>query len=87
MRHDIILIGPIPSPELKQSLRILDERTGYTAVMGFNINRHFLTHHSNQELATITVYTGGHTPEQTCGEILRITGTHGTAGAELDSPV
>jgi shikimate kinase len=77
----------LPSPELEQSLRILDARTGYTADMGFNINRHFLTHYSNQELATITVYTGGRTPEQTCGEILRITGTHGAAAAELDSPV
>lgn len=61
----------LPSPDVEESMRILDERTGYRPEMGFNINRHFVTHHSNGDLATLTVYTQGHTPDDMCDEILR----------------
>jgi hypothetical protein len=33
-------------------------------------NARFLHHHSYYDLATITVYTKGKTPEETCEEIL-----------------
>ncbi len=61
----------LPSPDVEESMNMLDERTGYAPDTGFNINHHFATHHSNHDLATLTVYTQGGTPDETCDEILR----------------
>jgi hypothetical protein len=79
MRPDIVLIGPMGT-----GMRILDQRTVYTPEAGFNINRHFLEHHSNRDLATITVYTEGRTPDRVCDEILRHVGVReGQAGVNV----
>ncbi len=56
----------LPSPDPEQSVRILTER-GEKRV---HLNRHFIAHHSNYDLATHTVYTEGQTPAGTCHEIL-----------------
>lgn len=57
----------LPSPDKDESYRILNERYGEE----FPINKHFLTHHSNYDLATLTVYNKDQTPEQTVEEILQ----------------
>lgn len=61
---NVVLLLPCPAPE--KSLRILTER-GEEKVQ---LNRHFIAHHSNYDLATHTVYTEGQTPTGTCHEIL-----------------
>jgi hypothetical protein len=52
-------------------VRILAERDEHPPRdLYFDINAHFLRHHSYYNLAKITVYTKGRTPEETCQEIL-----------------
>lgn len=65
----------LPSPDLDESLRILNTRIpaevppeNYELFIG--LNEHFLRHRSNFELAKITVYTRDKTPEETCDEII-----------------
>ena len=66
---NVVLV--LPSPDIEESLRILPERdTNPPADLTFDINAHFLRHHTYYDLARITVYTRGKTPEETCQEIL-----------------
>lgn len=58
----------LPSPDLKESIRILHLGNGES--IGFDVNAHFVTHHSNHDLAKIVVCTHGKTPEQTRDDIL-----------------
>ncbi|HLV80798.1 MAG TPA: shikimate kinase [Chthonomonadaceae bacterium] len=58
-----------PSPDVDESVRILEER-GFIRIDGAEINDHFVRHHSNHDLAKYVFYTQGKTPEQTCDEIL-----------------
>lgn len=61
----------LPSPDLDESVRLLRERHGGPIVdHDLDFDEHFVKHHSNHDLATITVYTRDKTPEQTCEEIL-----------------
>jgi shikimate kinase len=60
----------LPSPDLEESVQILNEHTGYLPEHGFNINEHFIKHPSNYHLAKFTVYTKTKTVEDTCDEIL-----------------
>ncbi|NJL45574.1 MAG: hypothetical protein HC922_07275 [Leptolyngbyaceae cyanobacterium SM2_3_12] len=60
----------LPSPDLEESLQILNQRQGYVSDGNFNINEHFLRHPSNYELAKFMVYTKGKTPAETCRELL-----------------
>lgn len=60
----------LPSPDLNESINILNERDEFLREMKPNINEHFIKHHSNYDLAKYTVYTKGKTPEETCTEIL-----------------
>jgi shikimate kinase len=66
----VILI--LPSPEKEKSVKILNERTGGVVSEGFDFHEHFVTHHSNYDLAKHIVYTEGKTPEETCAEIVEI---------------
>jgi adenylate kinase family enzyme len=57
-----------------ESVQILRERV---AALGFDpdgdmmaMNSRFLQHHSNRDLATLTVYTDWQTPEQTCTSLI-----------------
>ena len=59
----------LPFPDRAESLRFLDERTGWGGKER-NINRNLLSHRSNYELATLTVYTANRTPDDIADEIL-----------------
>jgi shikimate kinase len=61
----------LPSPDFDESLLILKERdSNPPADLTMDLNTRFLRHHSYYDLARITVYTRGKTPEETCEEIL-----------------
>jgi len=60
----------LPSPDLDESINILNEREEFLREMKLNINEHFIKHHSNYVLAKYTVYTKEKTPKETCAEIL-----------------
>ena len=64
--HVILLI---PSPDLDESVQILNAGNKYTDEQR-EVNEHFIRHHSNYDLAKYTVYTKDKTPEETCDEIL-----------------
>jgi len=66
----VILI--LPSPDKEKSVKILNERTGGVVSEGFDFHEHFVTHHSNYDLAKHIIYTEGKTPEETCAEIVEI---------------
>jgi shikimate kinase len=62
----------LPSPDLDESVRVLRERRGSPIIdHGLDFDEHFVKHHSNHDLATLTVYTKDQTPDQTCDEIQR----------------
>jgi shikimate kinase len=69
---NVILL--LPSPDIAESLKILADRQRSddpkvrADVAG--LNEHFLNHHSNYELAKMTVYTKDKLPEETCDEIM-----------------
>ena len=72
--HQVIYI--LPSPNIEESMQVLKDRV---AAIGFDpegditkVNRTFLEHHSNYDLATITVYTKDKTPEETCQQIIEL---------------
>jgi hypothetical protein len=65
----------LPSPDLDESIRILDRRNDYVPDGSFNINEHFVRHPSNYKLAKFTIYTKGKTVAETGNEILSLTGT------------
>ena len=69
---NVILV--LPSPDLATSLAELRERRPFLRKITPDMNEHFLTHRSNYELAKLTVYTSGRTPEDTCTEILQRVG-------------
>jgi shikimate kinase len=61
----------LPSPGLEESIRVLHNRNGGGPPPGeFDLNSHFVRHHSNYDLAKIVVYTEGTTPEETRDSIL-----------------
>jgi shikimate kinase/tetratricopeptide (TPR) repeat protein len=62
----------LPSPDLDESVRLLRERTGMRPAEGGRLDfvEHFVRHHSNHDLATLTLYTHGKSPEETAEELL-----------------
>lgn len=73
--ENVILI--LPSPDLAESARILQERFEkdhdiYLVTEDFNIFEYFTSHPSNERLAKHIVYTKDKSPEQTCDEILQL---------------
>jgi shikimate kinase len=66
--ENVVLL--LPSPDLDESVRLLNERTGGCVSEGFDFCDHFVRHHSNHDLAKIVVYTHGKTPQETRDEIL-----------------
>lgn len=69
---NIVLL--LPSPNVEETVAILNERNEFLRTMQPNINEHFIQHHSNYDLAKFIVYTQGKTPEATCAEIMRLVG-------------
>jgi hypothetical protein len=65
--HIILLL---PSPDLDESVQILNSRDNSIPIEQREINEHFVRHHSNYDLAKHVVYTKGKTPEETCDDIL-----------------
>lgn len=66
-KHVILLL---PSPDMEEAILIGRERSGGFVSKGFDFDAHFTRHHSNYDLAKITVYTKGKTPQETCEEVL-----------------
>lgn len=66
----------LPSADLDESSFILRERAKDIPVFhdeyNFDMNEHFLRHHSNFDLAKIIVYTKGKSSEQSRDEILNL---------------
>ena len=65
--HVVLLL---PSPDRERSLSILKRRTWNGVAGGFDFQAYFLQHPSNYRLATMTIYTEGSTPDQSCAEII-----------------
>lgn len=65
---NVILL--LPSPDLDESVQILNARNSSATAEQREVNEHFIRHHSNYDLAKHIVYTKGKTPEETCDEIL-----------------
>jgi shikimate kinase len=65
---NVVLLLPSPDPEV--SIRVLHTRNGGPPSGGFDLNSHFIRHHSNHDLAKIVVYTKAKTPEETRDSIL-----------------
>lgn len=65
---NVVLV--LPSPDPAESLRVLKGRVWDGVAGGFDFQAHFVHHPSNRRLATLTVYTEGKTPAETCDEIL-----------------
>jgi len=64
---DVVLLRP--TEDDTESVEII-QRQRSDFVNGKEMNEHFLTHHSNSDLAKYTFYTKGNSPEQTADEIL-----------------
>jgi len=64
----IVLLLPLPDKE--ESLHILKHRTWDGVAGGFDFQEYFVRHPSNYRLATMTIYTEGKKPEETCAEIV-----------------
>ena len=61
----------LPSADKDESVQILNERAGRDGPPDdFDINEHFVRHHSNYDLAKVIAYTKGKSPEETRDEIL-----------------
>jgi shikimate kinase len=67
---NVVLV--LPSPDPNESIRELRERNNKNLGREFDLNAHFVTHHSNYDLAKHVVYTAGKEPEETRDEILSL---------------
>ncbi len=76
--HTVVLL--IPSPNIDESVEIIGQRLHtkephlsmeFVQVVS-EINRFFLEHRSNTDLATMTIYTKDKTPEETSREIIEL---------------
>jgi ABC-type arginine transport system ATPase subunit len=70
--HVVLLL---PAPDSQRSIQILRARSEVEqgwgwAVDGYDFIAHWVADPGNAELATVTVYTDGRTPAETCAEIL-----------------
>ena len=68
--ENVVLL--LPSASLEESGRILRQGKWDGMAGDFDLNGHFLKHHSNFDLAKHTAYTIGKTPEETRDEVLRM---------------
>lgn len=86
--QNIILL--LPTEDLDRSVSLLKERTinqrNTDWIMeGYDFIEHWVKDDCNHDLATITVYTDGKTPEQTCAEILKAIGADSTSVLDVRS--
>lgn len=71
--QNVILL--LPSPDLDESIVLLNAGDEGLRDMNPNINEHFVRHPSNQLLAKFTIYTKGKTAEESCDEVLKLIAT------------
>lgn len=62
----------MPSPDLAESIAVLNERTGGFVSNDYDFHENFVGSRCNYELAKHTIYTKGKTPLETCGEIAEL---------------
>ncbi len=76
--HQVVLL--LPAADVDESVRVLNERIkakepelsdSFFEMIGEQ-NRTFIEHPSNERLATLTVYTKGKSPDETCDEIVAL---------------
>ena len=71
--RSVVLVLPLPDEE--ESIRVLTERVGPFTIPAHwvfvDIPAYEVRQPSNRTLATLTAYTHGRTPEQTCADLLR----------------
>ena len=65
----------LPSADKEEAIHILNTRIPPDVPAEIipwykEMNAYFVRHHANTDLATITVYTQGRTPDETCDEII-----------------
>ena len=60
----------LPSSDKEHSLNVLNKRNNFESEEDINLNKHFIDHKSNYELAKHIVYTDGSEPEDTALEVL-----------------
>jgi len=60
----------MPSPDLDESIAILNAHNTYGSNDQREVNEHLIRHHSNYDLAKHIVYTKDKAPEETCDEVL-----------------
>jgi shikimate kinase len=66
--HVVLLL---PSPHVEESIQYLEDKVGEDLR---GLNEHYLRSPANNELAKVTVYTAGKTPQQTCDDVLSALG-------------
>jgi len=66
--HVVLLL---PSPNLDESIDILNARSTYDSDAQREVNEHLVRHHSNYDLAKHTIYTKDKMPEETCDDVLQ----------------
>lgn len=72
---NIILLLPSADLDLSVSLlrqQCIENRNRDWIHNGYDFIEHWVKDHCNHDLATVTIYTDGQTPEQTCDEILKV---------------
>lgn len=67
----VVLLQPSPDPE--EAIAFLAPRVG-SELEG--VNKSYIRHPANRELARAVIYTMGKTPQQTCEEVLLALGLH-----------
>ncbi|KAM3107860.1 shikimate kinase [Phormidesmis sp. 146-33] len=67
---NVILL--LPSPDLDESVQILNKRNEYVSDGNPNLNEHLIRHPSNYKLAKYVIYSKGKMPEEMCNEILSL---------------
>ncbi|MFK7856251.1 MAG: hypothetical protein AB8B79_19200 [Granulosicoccus sp.] len=82
--QDVVLL--LPAEDLDRSVSLLRERSKDLRNMdwifdGYDFFERWVKDDSNHDLATVTIFTDGKTPEQTCEEILKAIGVHHSAAA------
>ena len=71
--NDVLLL---PSPNVDESIRILNERNSDLPDNTRDINELFVRHPSNRELAKRSIYTEGKAPSDSGDEILEQSKAH-----------
>ena len=74
---NVILL--LPSSDKEYSLKLLNERNNFESLDEVELNKGFIYHRSNYELAKQVVYTDGVEPENSVTEILGEIGFHSIA--------